>query len=130
MNPSADADHVLSEVTRTQVAYFQKAAPRCRAVQLPEGIMLRYTLAEALYFYLRTGVSEGRIRTHVYATDSPYDRLRTAIGEVATPMFEPHADQKHLEKLQRLSHAWVHFVKQGPDSETSFTSFSVHERQE
>jgi hypothetical protein len=129
-NQPADAEHVANEVTRTQLAYFQKADPRCRALQLPEGIMLRYTLAQALYFYLRTGVSEGRIRTRVSASDSPYDRKKTDIGEVATPMFEPHADHKHLEKLERLLHSWVDFVKEGPDSETPFTSFSVRERQE
>ena len=90
------------QTTRSQLRHFPAADPRCRALQLPEGVLLRYTLAQALYFYLRTGVSEGKLRTRVYASDSPYDRTKTEIGEVTTPMFEPHAGPMHLTKLERL----------------------------
>jgi hypothetical protein len=98
------------------------------AASRPNGQFLRYTLAQALYFHLRTGVAEGKIRTRVYASDSPYDRMKTDIGEVATPMFEPQADAKHLTKLERLLREWVKFVKDGPDFDEPFTSFPIHDR--
>jgi hypothetical protein len=126
----SDEDQLLSEATRKQLEYFRGADPRCRALQLPEGIMLRYTLSQALYFYLQTGVSEGNIRTRIYASDSPYDRKKTNIGEVATPMFEPSADQQQLRKLERLVRAWVNFVREDPEGDPPFTSFTVHDQPE
>jgi hypothetical protein len=116
------------ESTQTQLRYFQAANPRCRALQLPEGILLRYTLAQALYFYLRTGVAEGKIRTRVYASSSPYDRMKTDIGEVTTPMFERHADEQHLGKLKQLLSSWVEFVKDEPDLDQPFVSFPMHQQ--
>ena len=124
---SEEENRVL-ETTRCQLQHFQEADPRCRALQLPEGVMLRYNLAQALYFYLRTGVSEGKIRTRVYASDSPYDRTKTDIGEVITPMFEPQADPKHLKKLEELLRHWVEFVKDEPGADEAFTSFPIHDR--
>ena len=124
---SEEENRVL-ETTRNQLQHFQEADPRCRALQLPEGVLLRYTLAQALYFYLRTGVSEGKIRTRIYASDSPYDRTKTDIGEVITPMFEPQADPKHLKKLEQLLRHWVEFIKDGPDADEAFTSFPIHDR--
>ena len=118
------------QTTRSQLQHFPAADPRCRALQLPEGVLLRYTLAQALYFYLRTGVAEGKLRTRVYASDSPYDRTKTDIGEVTTPMFEPQADPAHLGKLERLLRGWVEFVRDGPDPDAPFTSFAVHEQPE
>jgi hypothetical protein len=127
-NQPPDVDPLVPEATRTQLEHFQQADGRCRAVQLPEGIMLRYNLAQALYFYLRTGVAEGQLRTRVYATDSPYDRQKTDIGEVATPMLQPDADETHLQRLERLLRAWVDFVKDEPDPDQPFTSFPVRSR--
>jgi hypothetical protein len=124
---SKEESRVL-ETTQTQLRYFQAANPGCRALQLPEGILLRYTLAQALYFYLRTGVAEGKIRTRVYASDSPYDRVKTDIGEVTTPMFERHADEQHLGKLKQLLSSWVAFVKDEPDLDQPFTSFPMHQQ--
>src|SRR5207248_1189588 len=95
-------DRVVLQATRNQLEHFQGADPHCRAVQLPEGIMLRYNQARSLYFYLRTGLEGGNILTRVFASDSPYDRQKTGIGEVTTPMFDPRADHIHLEKLQQL----------------------------
>ena len=125
-----DEDPRVLDITRHQMQHFQDADPRCRALQLPEGLMLRYTLSQALYFYLRTGVAEGKLRTRVYASDSPYDRTKTEIGEVTTPMFEPQADPAHLGKLERLLRGWVEFVRDGPDPDAPFTSFAVNERHE
>jgi hypothetical protein len=123
-------ESLVQETTRSQLQHFQAADPRCRAMQLPEGVLLRYTLAQAMYFYLRTGVSEGKIRTRIYASDSPYDRTKTDIGEVTTPMFESHADPQHLKKLERLLRRWVEFVRDDPNLEEPFTSFSLHDRHE
>jgi hypothetical protein len=128
VNPPDDA--LVSEFTSTQVQHFREADPRCRALQLPEGIMLRYTMSEALYFYLRTGARDGKIVTRVFASNSPYDRLKTGIGEVMTPMFEPHADFKHFKSLEKLLSAWIDFVKLDPDGEECFRSFEVQDRPE
>jgi hypothetical protein len=121
-----DEDPRVLDITRHQMQHFQDADPRCRALQLPEGLMLRYTLSQALYFYLRTGVAEGQLRTHVYASDSPYDRCKADVGEVLTPMFESAADRVHLEKLERLLRSWVDFVKDDVGlEEGDFKSFPI-----
>jgi hypothetical protein len=121
-------DQVAFEVTRRHLQHFTDSDPRCRGLQLPEGLMLRYTLSRALYFYLRTGVRDGKISTRIFASDSPYDPQKTAIGEVLTPMFEPRADSTHLKKVERLLRAWVEFVKEAPDDEVAFKSFEVDDR--
>ena len=90
--------------------------------------MLRYTLSKALYFYLRTGLRDGKISTRVFATDTPYDRQKAPIGEVLTPMFEAQADHQHLLKVQRLVQAWVDFVKEAPDDAVTFKTFPVDEK--
>jgi hypothetical protein len=123
-------DTILHETTRIQVQHFQDADPRCRAMQLPEGVLLRYTLSRSLYFYLRSGVRDGNITTRVFASDSPYDRQKMDIGEVRTPMFSPQADQTHLQKLEQLLRAWIEFVKEDADPETSFKSFELGDRQD
>jgi hypothetical protein len=94
-------------------------------MQLPEGILLRYTLSEALYFYLRTGAADGKIVTRVFASDSPYEPKKNGIGEVSTPMFEPHAEALHLRKLEGLLRGWVNFVREDPDTVEPFTSFPL-----
>ena len=124
-NGKADAGEIVREVTRHQVEHFRGADPRCRVMQLPEGLLLRYTLSQALYFYLRTGAAEGRILTRVFASDSPYDPKKHDIGEVATPMFEADADAVHLRKVQRLLTDWVRFVQDDPDTEAPFTAFPL-----
>src|SRR3954467_10566506 len=102
-----DDDKVVVEINRHQLERFTGADPRCRGLELPEGLMLRYALSHSLYFYLRTGVKEGKITTHVFASDSPYERQKSPVGEVSTPMFESQADAKHLVKVERLLYAWV-----------------------
>src|SRR5438309_132483 len=128
--PGVENSTMVADFTSMQMQHFRQSDPGCRALQLPEGIMLRYTLSEAMYFYLRTGVKDGKIQTKVYATDSPYDRLKTGIGDVITPMFEPEADVNHFKKLQSLLHSWVDFVKRDPDAVQGFQSFEVHDRPE
>jgi hypothetical protein len=128
--PTSDPDQLAHEVNRAHMQHFTDADPRCRALQLPEGVLLRYTLSEALYFYLRTGVHDGKIRTSVFASDSPYDRLKAAIGDVTTPMFEAQADLHHLRKVERLLRGWVEFVQDSPDGGQAFRSFPLEDRRE
>ena len=106
------ADPIIA-VTRGQVEHFGASDAPCRALQLPDGVLLRYTPVASLFFYLRTGIADGKISTRVFASDSPYEREKTAIGEVATPMFEPRADQNHMRKVERLLASWVAFVRDG-----------------
>jgi len=124
-NLPADEDRVQHEVARTQLVHFTSSDPRCRGLELPEGLLLRYTLSRALYFYLRTGIRDGKIWTRVYASDSAYDREKTMIGDVLTPLFDARADAAHLTKVERLVESWVEFVKETPDDEVSFRSFPV-----
>jgi hypothetical protein len=125
-------DKIIFEVTRNQLQHFTDSDPRCRGLQLPEGLLLRYTLSHALFFYLRTGVRDGKIHTRIFASDSPYDRQKAPIGEVLTPMFEPRADAAHLKKVERLIRSWVEFVKEAGDDEVAFKTFPVedHKRTE
>jgi hypothetical protein len=123
-----DEDRVVNQINRTQLQRFTDADPRCRGLELPEGLMLRYALARSLYFYLRTGVKDGKIMTRIYASDSPYDRQKSNVGEVKTPMFEPRADAHHLDKVERLLYAWVDFVKDEADAAGDFRSFAVDGR--
>jgi hypothetical protein len=78
-----------------------------------------------LFFYLRTAIDNGKIKTQIFASDSPYDRQRAGIGTVVTPMFEARADYEHLQKLERLIRDWVDFVKEAPDFAGDFQSFKV-----
>src|SRR5436309_957481 len=103
-NPNPEK--IVIEVTRNQLQHLVESDSRCRGLQLPEGILLRYTLTHSLYFYLRTKVIDGDITTHVFASDSPYDQQKSQIGEVRTPMLDPKADYDHLEKLKRMLHSW------------------------
>jgi hypothetical protein len=124
-DPPTGEEKTAFELTRNHLQHFTNSDPRCRGVQLPEGLLLRYTLSHALYFYLRTDIRDGKIWTRVFASDSPYERQKTSIGEVHTPLFEPRADAAHLTKVQRLLHAWVDFVRESPDDEIAFKSFAV-----
>lgn len=116
-------DQAIVEVIHTQLQHFRTAQPPCRGVQLPDGILLRHTLSRSLFFYLRTGVENGKIHTRIYATDSPYDRQKADIGVVTTPMFEPQADHVHLEKLEQVLKDWVTFVRDEPEGEGDFQPF-------
>src|SRR5215216_4336110 len=102
-------DAIARHATHTQVEHFRTLQPRCRVMQLPEGLMIRYTLADALYFYLRTGTADGRIVTAIYATDSPYDPKKSSIGEVRTPRFEAHAEANHLRRIEAMLTTCVDF---------------------
>ena len=119
-----DDDRVV-EVIHHQLEHFRNIEPPCRGMELPDGILLRHTLSPSLYFYLRTRVEDGKIKTLVFASDSPYDRQKASIGSVTTPMFEHRADHVHLVKLETLIRQWVEFVQDQPDVGQDFQSFEV-----
>jgi hypothetical protein len=120
-----DEDEIAVEVISRQLEHFKNINPPCRGLELPDGILLRHTQSASLYFYLRTGVENGKIKTQVFSTDSPYDRQKATIGTVVTPMFEARADFVHLEKLEKLIRDWVEFVHEQPDVGPDFRSFKV-----
>src|SRR4051794_2221316 len=119
------ADRLVVEAIGSQLAHFKNIDLPCRGLELPDGILLRNTRSSSLYFYLRTGVDNGKIKTQVFASDSPYDRQKAGIGSVVTPMFEPGADCNHLMRLEELIRGWVDFVQEGPDPTRDFQSFQV-----
>jgi hypothetical protein len=119
-------DRLVVEVIGSQLQHFQQIDPPCRGLQLPDGVLLRHTQSQSLYFYLRTTVADGKIKTLVFSSDSPYDRQKASIGSVLTPMFETGADYVHLEKLERLIREWVDFVQEQPESNGEFQSFEMN----
>src|SRR5438552_18952843 len=127
----AEDGQIIEDFNEKHLRHFELVDSRCRGLQLPEGVLLRYTLSKALYFYLRSGVKDGKITTRVYASDSPYDRQKAQIGEVTTPMFEKQADQNHLIKLQKRLRDWVDFVRERADVvDQDFMSFQIHDQLE
>ena len=124
-NSRCGADQLVVNAVGRQLAHFKTITPPCRGLELPDGILLRSTRSASLYFYLKTGVDNGKIKTHVFASDSPYDRQKTRIGSVVTPMFEPGADHNHLMQLETLIRDWVEFVQEEPDSTRDFQSFRI-----
>ncbi len=120
-----DEDRLVVEVIGNQLEHFRNIDPPCRGLELPDGIVLRHTQSRSLYFYLRTDIDNGKMKTQVFASDSPYERQKAIIGTVVTPMFEPQADFQHLERLEKLIREWVDFVQEEPDAAGDFQSFKV-----
>ena len=120
------AEQIVGEVISNQLEHFRTIEPPCRGLELPDGILLRHTRSRSLFFYLRTRVEDGKIKTQVFSSDSPYDRQKASIGSVITPMFEARSDHAHLEKLERLIRQWVEFVQVEPDLGQDFHSFRVN----
>jgi hypothetical protein len=125
-NGETEGDTEVVAAIEQQLEHFRNLDPPCRGLELPDGIILRHTLSRSLYFYLRTRVEEGKIKTQVFASDSPYDRQKASIGSVMTPMFEHRSDQKHLGKLEELIRQWVEFVQEDLDVSHDFESFQVN----
>jgi hypothetical protein len=121
----ADDDPVVVEVITHQLEHFRHIEPPCRGMELPDGIMLRHTRSPSLYFCLRTRVEDGKLKTQVFASDSPYDLEKTSIGSVVSAMFEHGSDCAHLGKLEALIRQWVEFVQDEPDTRRDFRSFQV-----
>ena len=134
MNPTSEngmdsADKtIVVEVINHQLEHFRHIDPPCRGMELPDGVLLRHTRSRSLYFYLKTGIEDGKIKTQIYASDSPYDRQKAGIGTVTTAMFEAQSDRVHLGRLERLIREWVEFVDDEPDSGRDFQTFKVDPR--
>ena len=127
-----DEDKVVNKVTTDQLQHFANGQSGVHGIELPKGVMLRYNLASALYFFLETGVNDGDIRTCVFASDSPYDKVnRVLVSEVRTPMFQDNANETHSTKVEDAVHDWVRFVSEDieVDEAQPFTSFQMdHDR--
>src|SRR4029077_19162213 len=100
--------------------HFRNIDPPCRGMELPDGVLLRHTRSRSLYFYLKTSIENGKIKTQIHASDSPYDRQKARIGTVMTAMFEARADAVHLEKLENVIREWVEFVQEVLDTGHDF----------
>jgi hypothetical protein len=118
-------DQLVSKIGNNQLQHFTGADRRCQGVELPQGVMLRYNAAESMFFFLETTVDKGKIKTNVYASDSPYDKKKSFIGEVNTAMFEEDADMVHLTKVEKSVRDWVQFVSVSTDEDQPFSSFSM-----
>jgi len=126
-NDSAEKK-IIVEVINHQLEHFRQIDPPCRGLELPDGVLLRHTRSRSLFFYLKTGIEDGKIKTQIYSSDSPYDRQKAGIGTVTTAMFETESDRVHLGKLERLIREWVEFVDEEPDSGRDFQTFNVDPR--
>ena len=118
-------DQLANKVGHNQLQHFTEKDTRCQGVELPQGVMLRYNTANSMYFFLETSVDKGKIKTNVYASDTPYDKKKSFIGDVTTPMFEDNADAVHLEKVEKAVRDWISFVTVDTDSDNPFSSFSM-----
>jgi hypothetical protein len=121
---SAD-DQIIVGVISNQLQHFRNIDPPCRGMELPDGVLLRHTRSRSLYFYLKTSIENGKIKTQIHASDSPYDRQKARIGTVITPMFEARADAEHLEKLEKMVREWVEFVQEDLDTGHDFHTFNL-----
>jgi hypothetical protein len=126
MGKGYEGDAEVVSAIGQQLDHFRSIDPPCRGVELPDGIILRHTLSRSLYFYLRTRCEDGKIKTQVFASDSPYDRQKAGIGSVTTPMFEQRSDRRHLANLEELIRGWAEFVQEDLDGSHDFESFQVN----
>src|SRR5437660_6887142 len=119
--------HIVEEFQHRQLEQLRQADPRCRVMEMPDGVLLRYTLAQSLYFYLRSRVEDGKLTTRVWASDSPYDRQKAHVGDVLTPMFSEQADANQLRKVLALLRDWVRFVADDLGEGNEFVAFEFHD---
>lgn len=127
-----DEEEMVNRVTQNQLAQFADKRDKCAGIQLPKGVMLRYNLAESLYFYLESGVDGGKIRTCVYASSSPYEKTnRVMVGEIATPIFDEETAEDcnvvHSRKVESAVNDWIDFVSDDVEADESapFTSYTL-----
>jgi len=126
-------EEVIERVSKKNLAQFTQDHDKCQGIQLPKGVMLRYNLAESLFFYLETMVDGGKIRTSVFASSTPYAKEnRVLVGEIATPIFDPgnmeqDSNALHSGKVEQAVTDWVAFVSPVTEVDESrpFTSFAV-----
>jgi hypothetical protein len=113
MNDKAktEAEERVANAIGQQLEHFRKMAPPCRGMELPDGIILRPTPSRSLYFYLRTWVEGGNIKTQVFASDSPYDRQKANIGAAIMPATNKNQLYVYLYNINELIQGWIEFVR-------------------
>ncbi|QGJ69782.1 Hypothetical protein PBC10988_14690 [Planctomycetales bacterium 10988] len=129
----AKEEEVIDRYSKGQLAHFSEASKeKVQGIQLPKGVMLRYNLAESLYFYLETAVDGGGIVTKVYASNSPYEKdNRVMVGEMRTPIFDEKTGEDsnvvHSRKVEQAVNDWISFVDDQAevDEDQPFTSFAI-----
>lgn len=112
MNDGAktDAEARVANAIGQQLEHFRNMSPRCRGVELPDGIILCPAPTQSLYFYLRTRAEGDEIMTQVFASDSPYDRQKAAIGSA----FMSRTDYKSslfINSINNLMNDWIEFIR-------------------
>ena len=112
-------ERLITRVNSTQVEHFARSDSTCRALHLPDGVLLRYTLLPSLYFFLASENVDGHVVTSVYASDSAYERKKIKVGQVQTPMFDQtEAEPDHIQHVQGLLRSWIDFLREdSPDGE-------------
>ena len=132
-----DEEEVIDKASKNQLAAFTEDREKCAGIQLPKGVMLRYNLAESLYFYLETGVDGGKLKTSVFASNSPYEKAnRVMVSEIATPIFDEQTNEDcnvvHSRKVEGAVNDWIAFVDDNAeaDEDAPFTSFALERDKE
>lgn len=66
---------------------------------------------ERVYFFIDTIVDGGSIKTQIHASDTPYEKQKSLVGEIATPVSGSDADSTHLSKIEDAINAWLETSK-------------------
>jgi hypothetical protein len=117
--------NIAEEFQHRQLEQLRQADPRCRVLEMPDGVLLRYTLAQSLFFYLRSRVEDGKLNTRVWASDSPYDRQKAHVGDVISPLFKQESEANHMRRVLAMLRDWVRFVADDAEQGSEFVAFQV-----
>jgi hypothetical protein len=122
-------DRLISRVHRTQADHFEHSDANCRAVRMPDGVLLRYTLHPSLFFFLGSENIDGFVITRVYASDTAYERQKIKLGEISTPMFDQsESDPNHLQQVESLLRSWMEFVTEDAAAGAGYDVFAFKNR--
>jgi hypothetical protein len=124
-----DDERLITRVNRNQVDHFSRADSTCRALNLPDGVLLRYVPLPTLFFFLASENADGHVVTSVFASDSAYDRRKIKLGEVRTPMFDQaESEPNHIQHVQVLLRSWIDFLREDLQSAEEFKVFGWKNR--
>lgn len=112
----------VSVLAQYQLQHFTSIEPKCKGVELAEGILLRYRSEKPLFFFLRSFVEGEEIVTRIFSSDSAFDKEKTFVRELRTTNRERCADVVHLEQIERTLRDFVIFVADLADGEEPFMS--------
>jgi hypothetical protein len=122
-------DRLISRVHRTQAEHFEHSDTNCRAMRMPDGVMLRYTLHRSLFFFLGSENIDGFVITRIFASDTAYERQKIKLGEVSTPMFDQNeSEPNHLVQVETLLRSWTDFVAEEAAAGADYNVFSFKNR--